>query len=162
MLRRWIHDAAVTRAFYGAVVYAAVVTVFAAETIQPPAMKAIGGVIATAMILYVAHAFSELVPRIVHAGRLTRGDTAHVAVAELPLLVVALVPIAPLTAAVAGLLAIPDAYRVSVRVTLLALFVLATTLCRRDGLSWPRSLGAGAGILAATSVVIVLEAAVTH
>jgi hypothetical protein len=161
-LREWIHDAAVTRAFYGSVVYAAVVTVFASEQVQPPVTRAIGGVVATAVILYIAHGFSELVPRIVHAGRLARGDVAHVAVAELPLLIVALVPIAPLAAGAWGVLATPTAYRLSVVVTLVALFVLATALCVRNGLSWARSLGAGIGILVATSVVIWLEALVTH
>ncbi len=161
-LRRWIHDAAVTRAFYGSVVYAAVVTVFAAEQLQPPPAKAIGGVVASAVILFVAHAFAELVPRVVHAGRLQGADVGHVAVTELPLLVVALVPIVPLALGAAGALSQSTAYLVSVRVTLLALFVLAAALCRREGLSWGRSLGAAAGILVATSVVIVLEAMITH
>ena len=161
-LRRLVHDAAVTRAFYGSVVYASVVTVMAAEAQQPSARRAIAAVVGTALILYVAHGFSELVPRIVHAGRLTRGDLAHVAVAELPLLIVALVSIAPLAAAASGVVDLSSGYRLSVGLTVAALFVLAIAFCVRDGLSWSRSLVAALAIVAATAVVIYLEALVSH
>jgi hypothetical protein len=161
-LRRWIHDAAVTRAFYGSVVYASVVTVMAAEDQQPPAQTAMAAVVGTALILYVAHGFSELVPRIVHAGRLTGGDLAHVAAMEVPLLLVALVPILPLAAASIGVLDLSTGYRWSVGLTVGALFVLAIAFCVRDGLSWSRSLVAALSIVAATAVVIYLEALVSH
>lgn len=161
-LRRWVRDAAVTRAFYASVVYAAVVTVYAAEAIQPPVGKAIGGVIASAVILFIAHGFAEVVPRVVHAGRLTGPDVRAVGRSEAPLLVVAVVPLAPLV--MAALDVVPDstAFLWSILVTLGALFVIAIALCRRDGLSWWRSVLAGGTILAVTSMVVVLEASITH
>jgi hypothetical protein len=90
----------VTRAFYGAVVNVAVVTVFAAEAIQPPPAKAVGGVLVSAVILFIAHGFAELVPRVVHAGRLTASDVRTVCVDESPLLAIAAVPILPATSLV--------------------------------------------------------------
>jgi hypothetical protein len=161
-LRRFIRDDAVTRAFYGSVVYAALVSVFAAEAVQPPPGRAIGGVVLTAVILFVAHGFAELVPRVVHAAGFRWADLRHVARAETPLLVTAIVPVAPLLLGAFEVVSPATAYRASLLTTLAGLFLLATALCRRDGLGWGRSLGAGAGILAATSVVIALEAWVTH
>jgi hypothetical protein len=158
----WAHDEAVTRAFYGAVVNVAVVTVFAAESLQPPPAKAIGGVVVSAVILFIAHGFAELVPRIARSGRLTRSDLRTVSVDEFPLLAVAVIPIVPLALGAMGALDQSAAYRVSVGVTLLALFLLAIGLCRREGLSWGRTFAAGLAIAAGTSLVIYLEALITH
>jgi len=158
----WAYDAAVTRAFYGAVVNVAVVTVFAAESLQPPPARAIGGVIVSAVILFIAHGFAELVPKIARAGRLTSADLWTVGVDEFPLLAVAAIPIVPLALGATGVLDQSAAYRLSVGVTLLALFLLAIGLCRREGLPWGRTLAAGFAILAGTSLVIYLEALITH
>jgi len=160
--RTWAHDEAVTRAFYGAVVNVAVVTVFAAEAFQPRPVKAIGGVVVSAIVLFIAHGFAEMVPRVAHTGRLTGSDLREVCVDESPLLGIAIVPIVPLALGVVGALDQSAAYRSSVGLTLVALFLLAVGLCRRDGLSWGRTIAAGTAILAGTSLVIYLEALITH
>ena len=57
----------------------------------------------------------------------------------------------------AGAIEPGTAYRLSVRLTIAMLFMLAVDLSRRDGLGWGRSLGAGTVIIAITTLVIWLE-----
>jgi hypothetical protein len=162
-LRDWISDAAVTRAFYASVVYAAVVTVYASDlTDRPPVIDAMWAVVATAAILFLAHGFAEYVPMLARTGRVSLRDLRTVLRNESPLLFAALVPIVPLALARAGAISSSAGYLWSVRLTLLGLFLLASGLSRRDGLSWGRSLGAGLAILIVTSLLILLEAALGH
>ena len=162
-VRDWVSDAAVTRAFYASVVYAAVVTVYASDlTDRPPVIEAMWAVAATAAILFLAHGFAEYVPMIAHAGRASLRDLRTVLWHESPLLVAALVPIVPLALARVGAISSSAGYEWSVRLTLVGLFLLASGLSRRDGLSWKRSIGAGLAILIVTSLLILLEASLGH
>jgi len=152
-----IDEEEVTLAFYGSIVYLALVSSLGAQRTPPTTGVAIAAVVSTATVLFIAHAFAALVPRAARAGRLHRHHLAEVLRHDAPLLVTCLIPIIPL--AVAATDAIDDAagYRWSVRVTIALLFALAVLLGRRGGLPWLRALGAGAAIIVVTTVIIWLE-----
>jgi hypothetical protein len=150
-------DTAVGLAFYGSIVYVAVVSVLGAQAVPSRAAPAISAVVATASVLYAAHVFAALAPKAARAGRLHPDDLLHTMRHDSPLLVVALVPIAPLLLALSGLLELQTAYRLSVRLTMGALFVLAVALSRREGLGWRRSIVSGVVILAVTITIAWLE-----
>ena len=160
--RRYVDDSEVSLAFYGAIVYLALVAVLAAEEHPPPPTEAIAGVVLTASVLYIAHVFSALVPRAARAGRLHAPHLFHALRHDLPLLATVIVPVVPLLLGIWGVVADDTAYRLSIRLTLALLFVLAVLLSRRDGLSWKRSVVAGAIIIAVAVVVIWLEAQLAH
>ncbi len=112
---------------------------------------------ATATVLYIAHVFSALVPRVTRQGNLHGRDVARVLRHDVPLLTSVVVPTIPLVLAETGTISVETGYRVGVRLTLALLFTLAVTLSRRDGLAWIHALAAGAVIIAVTIVVIWLE-----
>jgi hypothetical protein len=141
-------------------VYLAIVAALAAEEPPPEPADAIGAVVLSASVLYLAHVFAALVPRAARAGRLHFPHLLHALRHDLPLLATMLVPVVPLLLGASGALADATAYRLSIRLTMALLFVLAVMLSRRDGLSWRRSLVAGAIIIAVAVVVIWLEARV--
>jgi hypothetical protein len=155
--RRILDDVEVTLAFYGSIVYLAVVSSLGSQSDPPAAGTAISAVAATATVLYIAHAFASLVPKLARAGRFRGADLRKALTHDVPLLLYALVPIAPLALAAANLFALETGYRLSVRVTIALLFWLAVSLGRRDGLSWPRSLAAGVVIILIAIAVIWLE-----
>jgi hypothetical protein len=155
--RRVLDDVEVTLAFYGSIVYLAVVSSLGSQSDPPAAGTAIGTVVATATVLYIAHAFASLVPKLARAGRFHGADLRRALTHDVPLLLYALVPIAPLTFAAANVLALDTGYRLSVRLTIALLFWLAVSLGRRDGLTWPRSVVAGVVIILIAVGVIWLE-----
>jgi hypothetical protein len=152
-----IDEEEVTLAFYGSIVYLAVVSSLAAQRPQPAAAVAIAAVVSTATVLFIAHAFAALVPRAAKAGRLHRHHLGEVLRHDAPLLVTCAVPLIPLVLAGSETIAVDTGYRLSVCITIALLFALATMLGRRDGLAWPRAIGAAAVIIVATTVVIWLE-----
>jgi hypothetical protein len=138
-------------------VYVAVVAVLEAQAVSTPAAPAISAVLATASVLYAAHVFAALAPKAARAGRLHADDLLHTMRHDSPLLVVALVPIAPLLLALWSLIALETAYRLSVRLTMGALFILAVALSRREGLGWRRSIVSSVLILVVTIAIAWLE-----
>jgi len=156
-LRSLIDDTEVTLAFYGSIVYLAIVSAFGSQREQPDPTVAISAMVATATVLYIAHVFSALVPRVARQGNLHGRDVARVLRHDVALLVCVVVPAIPLGLAAAGTISVESGYRLGVRLTLALLFALAVTLGRRDGLAWNRALAAGAVIIAVTIVVIWLE-----
>jgi hypothetical protein len=158
--RRGLDDNEVSLAFYGAIVYLAIVAALGSEDHPPPPTEAIAAVVLSGSVLYVAHVFAALVPRAARAGRLHLPHLLHALRHDLPLLATVLVPIVPLILGTSGALADATAYRLSIRLTIALLFVLAVLLSRLDGLSWRRALVAGATIIAVAVVVIWLEAKV--
>jgi hypothetical protein len=118
---------------------------------------AIGAVVATATVLYIAHVFAALVPLIARQGTLHRRDVVRVLAHDVPLLVSAVVPTIPLVLAAFEMISVESGYRLAVRLTLASLFTLAVMLSRRDGLAWSRALAAGVVIIAVAIVVIWLE-----
>jgi hypothetical protein len=157
VLRTLIDDTEVTLAFYGSIVYLAIVSAFGSQQQPPDPTVAISAIVATASVLYIAHVFAGLVPRAARHGRLHRAHLASALRHDLPLLLSVIVPVIPLGLAAAGQISVESGYRFGVRLTLAALFALAVQLSRRDGLSWSRALAAGAVIIAVTIVVIWLE-----
>jgi hypothetical protein len=155
--RHRIDDVEVTLAFYGSIVYLAVVSALGSQSKQPTASTAISAVVATATVLYIAHVFAALVPKAARAGRLRGHDLLKALEHDVWLLVAALVPIVPLALAAAGAVELDTGYTLSVRLSIALLFGLAVTLSRRDGLSWARALVAGLAIIAVAVVVIYLE-----
>jgi len=157
--RRWFHigEDEVTLAFYGAIVYLAVVSAMGAQEPPPPPVDAVGAVSAAATVLYIAHVFSAVVPDTARAGRLRLKDLGHDLRHDVPLLLFAIVPIVPLLLAMWGVVGDDTGYRLSIRITIALLFVLAVILSRRDGLSWCRAIVAGLAIVAVTIPVIWLE-----
>ena len=153
-----IDDTEVTLAFYGSIVYLAIVSAFGAQQVSPDPTVAISAVVAAASVLYIAHVFAALVPRVARQGHLRGRDVAESLRHDLPLLVSVVVPALPLALAAAGAIAADTAYRLGVRLTLALLFGLAVMLSRRDGLGWNRAIVAGGVIIALTIVVIWLEA----
>lgn len=155
--RRSIDDVEVTLAFYGSIVYLAVVSALGAQVTPPSPTAAISATVAAATVLYIAHVFAALVPRAARAGRLHAKDLRGALAHDVPLLLCVLVPIAPLALAAWDLVAVDTGYRSSVRLTVVLLFGLAVSLSRRDGLPWTRALVAGLVIIAVAVVVIWLE-----
>lgn len=155
--RRFIDDVEVTLAFYGSIVYLAVVSSLGAQSEPPNPETAISALVATATVLYIAQVFAALVPKAARAGRLHARDLRVGLAHDVPLLISLLVPIAPLAFAAWGVLAVESGYRLSVRVTIALLFGLAVSLSRRDGLPWVRALIAGLVIILIAVVVIWLE-----
>jgi hypothetical protein len=155
--RRYLDDIEVTLAFYGSIVYLAVVSSLGSQPDPPSAVIAISAVVATATVLYIAHVFAALVPKIARAGRFHGADLRRALTHDVPLLLYGLVPIAPLALAAADVVALDTGYRLSVRLTIALLFWLAVSLGRRDGLTWPRSLVAGVIIILIAVAVIWLE-----
>lgn len=155
--RSLIDDTEVALAFYGAIVYLAVISALESQTQPPAAAAAISAVVATATVLYLAHVFAALVPKSARAGRLHAPDLWAALRHDVPLLASALVPSAPLLLAARDVISLETGYRFSVRLTLAMLFALAVTLSRREGLRWKRALVAGVVIIAVTVGVIWLE-----
>ena len=152
-----IDEEEVTLAFYGSIVYLAVVSSLGAQRPPPVPTVAIGAVVSTATVLFLAHAFAALVPRAARAGRLHRHHLSEALRHDAPLLVTCVVTLIPLVLAATHAVDDTLGYRLSVRLTIALLFVLAVTLGRREGLPWIRALGAGAAIIAVTTVIIWLE-----
>ncbi len=152
-----IDDTEVTLAFYGSIVYLALVSAFGSQSEPPNPRGAISALVATATVLYIAHVFAALVPNVARQGHLRARDVTHALRHDVSLLMSALVPIIPLFLAAVGLVSVDSGYRAGVRVTLAMLFVLAVMLSRRDGLAWGRALAAGGVIIVVTVVVIWLE-----
>jgi len=152
-----IDEQEVTLAFYGSIVYLAVVSSLGAQRPQPAPTVAVAAVVSTATVLFVAHAFAALVPRAARAGRVHPRHLGDVLQHDSPLLVTCAVPLIPLALGAWNVIAIDTAYRLSVRLTIGLLFVVAVMLSRREGLSWTRAIGAGLAIIALTLVIIVLE-----
>jgi hypothetical protein len=159
-IQKRLDDTEVSLAFYGSVVYLAVVSALGSQTDLPTPASAISAVVATASVLYVAHVFAALVPRAARAGRLHRHHLSAALWHDVPLLVSVIVPVIPLLLATWGVVSIDTGYRLSVRVTIAMLLAIAVTLSRRDGLSWKRSIVAGAVIIMVATGVIWLEAQV--
>jgi hypothetical protein len=152
-----IDEEEVTLAFYGSIVYLAVVSSLAAQRPQPSPAVAIAAVVSTATVLFVAHTFAALVPRAARAGRVHPRHLGEVLRHDSPLLVTCAVPLIPLALGAWDVVAGDAAYRLSVRLTIALLFVVAVMLSRREGLTWSRAVGAGLAIIAVTLVIIVLE-----
>jgi hypothetical protein len=156
-LRALIDDTEVTLAFYGSIVYLAIVSAFGSQREPPHPTVAISAIVATATVLFIAHVFAALVPRAARHGRLHRTHLASALRHDLPLLLSVVVPAIPLGLAAAGAISVDTGYRFGIRLTLAALFGLAVALSRRDGLSWSRAVAAGIVIIGVTLVVIWLE-----
>jgi hypothetical protein len=156
-LRTLIDDTEVTLAFYGSIVYLAIVSAFGSQREPPAPAVAISAILATASVLYIAHVFAALVPLAATHGRLVGAHLASTLRHDLPLLLSVVVPAIPLGLAAAGAISVSSGYLFGVRLTLASLFGLAVLLSRRDGLSWSRALTAGLVIIALTIVVIWLE-----
>jgi hypothetical protein len=157
-LRTLIDDTEVTLAFYGSIVYLALVSAFGAQSGSPQPRVAITALVSTATVLYIAHVFAAAVPKAARKGQLHRADLAAALRHDIPLLLSVVVPTIPLLLASWEVIEVDAGFRLSVRLTLLMLFGLAVTLSRRDGLSWKRSVVAGLVIIAIAIVVIWLEA----
>lgn len=156
-LHSLIDDTEVTLAFYGSIVYLAIVSAFGSQQQLPDPMVAVSAIVATATVLYIAHVFAALVPRFARQGHLRGRDIAATLRHDVPLLVSVVVPAVPLLLAAAGTITVESGYQLGVRLTLALLFVLAVMLSRRDGLAWNRAFAAGAVIIVVTIVVIWLE-----
>jgi hypothetical protein len=159
-LRTLIDDTEVTLAFYGSIVYLAVVSTLASQRELPRPAVAISAVVTAATVLYIAHVFAALVPRVARAGRMPRAELGAALRHDLPLLITAIVPAIPLLVAAWRAVPVDTGYRLSVRITIGMLFALAVTLSRRDGLGWARAIASGVVILVLTIVVIWLESQV--
>jgi len=155
-----LDDVEVTLTFYGSIIYLAVMSALGSQSAPPPPQVAISTLVATAMVLYIAHVFTALVPKTARAGHLHGIDFRAALAHDTPLLIAALVPIAPLALAAWEVIDIVAAYQFSVRLTIALLFALAIALSRREGLSWGRSLIAGLVIIVIAIVVITLESLV--
>ena len=156
-LRALIDDDEVTLAFYGSIVYLAVVSALGSQERPVPPPAAISAIAASATVLFVAHVFAALVPHAARTGRLHPSDLVAALRHDAPLLVCAAVPVIPLLLAAVDVLGVAQAYRFSVRLTIAMLFALAVMLSRRDGLSRGRAAVAGLVIIAIAIGVIWLE-----
>ena len=156
--RFWhVDDVEITLVFYGSIIYLAVVAALGAQTTPPPPHVAIGTLVATATVLYMAHVFTELVPHMARKGGLHGRDLTHALARQVPLLVTVIVPIAPLALAAWGVLDVDTGYTLGVRLAIVLLFLLAFSVSRRNGLSRGRALLAALAIIAIAIVVITLE-----
>jgi hypothetical protein len=159
-LRTLVDDVEVQLAFYGSIVYLAVVSSLGSQSPPPDPTAGIAATVAAATVLYIAHVFAALVPRAARAGRLHVAHLRSALQHDIPLLVSPVVPVIPLVLAASDVIAVDTGYRLSVRLTMSMLFALAVTLSRRDGLPWMRAVIAGLVIIAVAAVVIWLESLV--
>jgi hypothetical protein len=156
--RSWVRaDTHVGLAFYGAIVYVAVVAALEAQHEPPDSMSAIGAVVATASVLFVAHVFAALVPKTARAGRLHPADLAQSLRHDSPLIITVVVPVIPFVLSLSNVVELETAYRLSVRCTLAMLFGLTVALSRSEGLGWVRAALSGAVILCVTITITWLE-----
>jgi hypothetical protein len=153
-----IDDIEVTLAFYGSIVYLAVVSALGSQEQPPSPTAAASTVVASGSVLYLAHVFASLVPRAARAGKLHGHDLRAALGHDAPLLVSLVVPVVPLLLAAWDVLSVETGYRFSVRLTISMLFTLAVSLSRRNGLPWKRAVIAGLVIIAIAVGVIWLEA----
>jgi hypothetical protein len=114
-------------------------------------------VASTASVLYLAHVFASLAPRAARAGRLHLDDLVHALRHESPLLACVVVPAIPFLLVVANAIMLAAAYRLSVRLAMATLLVLAVALSRREGLGWRRSIASGVLLVGVTIVITWLE-----
>jgi hypothetical protein len=156
-LRSLIDDTEVTLAFYGSIVYLALVSALGSQREPPDPTVGISALAATATVLFIAHVFAALVPAFAKQGNLHLREIARAMRHDVPLLAAVLVPATPLVLAAIGVISTAGSYRLGVGLTLMLLFSLAVAVGRRDGLAWNRALAAGAVIIAVTIVVIWLE-----
>jgi hypothetical protein len=150
-------DTEIGLAFYGCIVYVAVVAALEGQARPPGPASAMAAVIAAACVLFVAHVFAALVPKAARAGRLHPRDLAHATRHDAPLLLAVIVPILPFVLALSNVLEPQAAYRLSVRLTLALLFVLTIALSRSEGLGWVRSIVSGVAIIVVTVAITWLE-----
>jgi hypothetical protein len=152
-----VGDTEVGLAFYGCIVYVAVVAALESQSPPPGPASAISAVVASASVLFVAHVFAALVPKAARAGRLHPRDVAHAVRHDAPLLLSVIVPTLPFVLALSNVVEVETAYRLSVRLTLAMLFVLTVALSRSAGLGWLRALLSGAVIIVVTVAITWLE-----
>jgi hypothetical protein len=118
VLRPFIDDTEVALAFYGSIVYLAIVSAFGSQREPPDPAVAISAIVATASVLYIAHVFAALVPRAARHGRLHGAHLASALRHDLPLLLAVVVPAIPLGLAAAGAISVSSGYRFGVRLRL--------------------------------------------
>src|SRR4051794_35805333 len=97
-----IDDREVTLAFYGSIVYLAVVSAVRAPHDPPDPTVAISAIVAAATVLYIAHVFAALVPLFARHGHMRGSDVARALRHDVPLLLSAVVPAFPLSLAATG------------------------------------------------------------
>lgn len=158
--RRLIDDVEVTLIFYGSIIYLAVISALGSQPTPPSPVAAISAVVASGTVLYMAHVFTALVPKVARVGRFSWADLRAALSHDFPLLASVAVPVLPLLLAASDVIAVDTGYRMSVRLTIALLFVIAVVLSRRDGLSWRRAVIAGLVIIAIAIIVILLESQV--
>jgi hypothetical protein len=81
------------------IVYLAVVSTLASQREPPRPTVAISAVVIAATVLYIAHVFAALVPRVARAGRMHGAELGTALRHDLPLLITAIVPAIPLLVA---------------------------------------------------------------
>jgi hypothetical protein len=140
---------------YGTVVYLAVVVLL--EEDRATALEAIDILLATGIVFWLAHVYAHLVPQLAAAGRLTFDPFLKTASQQLGVLVVVVIPVAPLALAAIGVLPLATSYTVAEGAGLAALGAFAIRQARGAGLSWMRSVGIAVFLLAAGVVLVILE-----
>lgn len=154
---RKVEDTHVSLAFYGSIVYLAVVSSLGSQDEPPGAGEGTSALIGTAVALYVAHVFASLVPSAARSGRLRGRNVAASLRHATPLMISVIVPVVPLVLADVDVMRIDTAYRISVRITLVMLFGIAVVLSLQDGLSWRHAITAAGAIILVSLAVIWLE-----
>lgn len=150
------------RAIYGGVLYLTLLVVLASQEPPPQRGEAVLILGVSAIVYYAAHVYAAVVPALAQVGRFHGGAIVRAGSDELPILVAAVIPLAPMVVHAAGAIGVQSAYLTAVFLTLAVLLLYVLVEGRRAGLSWFRTLVTAALVVAVGIAVLVLELAVVH
>jgi hypothetical protein len=141
-------------AIYGTVVYLTILVLLEEDRTRPEDAAAI--LLSTALVLWLAHVYARLFPRITAEGRLRSGLFLESAEDQVGILAAAAIPMIPLVLATLGLLE-DRALRAAIAAGVLSLAAFSLRGAREAGLGWGRSLALATVLVAAGVGVLWLE-----
>ena len=148
-------------AIYGSIVSAALLAAFHEEHV--PAADALAALLSTAVVFWLAHAWSTIVAERIHLGlAFTLRQALHVARAEWPLVESTLVPSIVLLLGWTGVFSDQSAIDVATAVCLLQLLGWGFVVGRRAYHRWLQAFAAGIANGAVGVALVALEVAVIH
>lgn len=150
------------RAIYGGVLYLTLLVVLASQDPPPERGEIVLILAVSAIVYFAAHVYAAVVPALAQHGRFHRGAIVDACRDELPILIAAVIPLAPMVLHATGAIGVEAAYLLAVFLTLAVLIVYVLVEGRRAGLSWFRTLITAALIVVVGILVLVLELAVVH
>jgi hypothetical protein len=123
-------------AIYGTVVSLTILVLLEEDRTDPE--DAVGILVGTALVFWLAHVYAHLVPRIAAEGRLRTGRFLETAADQVGILAAVAIPVVPLVLAMLGLLEDRAGLQAAIAVGFLSLAAFAVREARAAGLRWGR------------------------